>query len=159
MRAVTDFTDAYTRASKSFRAVLTVTLRRRGLHLGQNLVLTALAERDGQTPGEIAALLGVTTPTIVKMATRMTAAGLVFRQRDTSDNRLVRLHLTDAGRALSGPLAEDLELIEERLTAGLSAAERKTLLRLMDRVSTNARELLVEWDEELEDGHVGFDGS
>ena len=43
-----DFSDTYTRASKTFRAVLTVALRRHGLHLGQNLVLTALsAWRDG----------------------------------------------------------------------------------------------------------------
>jgi len=146
---MTDFTDTYTRASKSFRAVLTVALRRRGLHLGQNLVLTTLAEKDGQTPGEIAATVNVTTPTIVKMATRMNAAGLLVRRRDTSDNRLVRLHLTEKGLALAGPLAGDLELIEERLTKGLTAAERKTLLRLMERISTNAHALLAEWNEEI----------
>lgn len=61
---MTDFTDTYGRASKTFRAVMEVALGRHGLHLGQNLVLAALAERDGQTPGEIAAAVHVTTPTI-----------------------------------------------------------------------------------------------
>ncbi len=144
-----EFTDTYVRASKSFRAVLTVALRRHGLHLGQNLVLSTLTEQDGQTPGEIAASLHVTTPTIVKMATRMAAAGLLVRRRDPSDHRLVRLYLTRAGRDLSGPLAQDVADIEERLTDGLSVREQATLLKLMDRVSDNAWGLLADWNEEI----------
>jgi DNA-binding MarR family transcriptional regulator len=38
-------------------------MRRHGLHLGQNYLLAVLWERDGSTPGEIAAALNVTTPT------------------------------------------------------------------------------------------------
>ncbi len=144
------FSDTYSNASKSFRAVLTVVLRRRGLHLGQNLLLSALMERDGQTPGEMAASLSVTTPTIVKMATRMAAAGLLVRRRDETDNRLVRLYLTDSGRALLGPMQADLAEIEDRLTAGLSPEEHATLLALMDRVTDNARGLLAEWNEPIE---------
>ncbi|GAA4263005.1 MarR family winged helix-turn-helix transcriptional regulator [Dactylosporangium darangshiense] len=147
---MTQLTDTYTDASKSFRAVLTVILRRHGLHLGQNLVLTTLMERDGQTPGEVAAGLNVTTPTIVKMATRMASAGLLVRRRDLADNRLVRLFLTDSGRDLSDPLNGDLEDIEARLTAGLSENERATLLALMDRVTANARALLAEWNEPID---------
>ena len=151
---MSEFTDIYTQASKSFRAVVTVALRRHGLHLGQNLVLDALVERDRQTPGEIAAALQVTTPTIVKMATRMAAAGLLVRERDTADQRLVRLALTNAGRQAFDPVAEELDNIEKRLTVGLTERERATLFRLMRRVTTNARALLVEWDEEVGDAGV-----
>jgi DNA-binding MarR family transcriptional regulator len=147
---VNQLSDTYSNASKAFRAVLTVILRRHGLHLGQNLVLTALMERDGQTPGEMAASLTVTTPTIVKMATRMASAGLLVRRRDETDNRLVRLYLTDSGRALLHPLQGDLAEIEDRLTAGLSPNERATLLALMDHVTTNAHGLLAEWNEPIQ---------
>jgi DNA-binding MarR family transcriptional regulator len=146
---MTEFTDIYSASSKSFRAVLTTSLRRQGLHLGQNLLLASLAEQDGQTPGEVAARLHVTTPTIVKMLNRMVATGLLERRRDTHDNRLVRVHLTDAGRALIGPLEQELSAIEEALTAGLSERDRRTLLRLMGRVTANARGLLEEWHEEV----------
>lgn len=71
--------------------------------------------------------------------TRMGTGGLVERRRDTSDNRLVRIHLTDAGRALARPLADSLDELERQLAAGLTDAEPATLLRLMDRVSANAR--------------------
>lgn len=145
---MTDFTDTYARASKTFRAVMEVALRRHGLHLGQNLVLAALAERDGQTPGEIAADLHVTTPTIVKMANRMAAAGLLTRRRDHPDNRLVRLYLTGAGRRLCRPVQRELERIDRHLTGGLSKAERRMLVTLLSRVSDNAQDLLTEWNDE-----------
>lgn len=144
---MTDFTDAYTRASKLFRAVTEAALRRHGLHLGQNLVLETLSERDGRTPGEVATAAHVTTPTIVKMATRMAASGLLTRRRDDPDNRLVRLYLTPEGRALAGPVEEELAAVDERLTAGLTDAERRALLGLLARVSENAEALLREWNE------------
>jgi DNA-binding MarR family transcriptional regulator len=133
--------DVYTRASKSFRAVTDVALRRHGLHLGQNLVLAALWEHDGQTPGAIAARVNVTTPTIVKMANRMTTAGLLVRRRDERDNRLVRLHLTDDGRALQKPIEEELGNLEQQLTAGLTDAEMRELMSSLSRVADNASAL------------------
>lgn len=138
---MSDFMDVYTRASKSVRAVTDTALRRHGLHLGQNLVLAALWESDGQTPGAIAAAVNVTTPTIVKMANRMTAAGLLTRRRDERDNRLVRLYLTDAGRALRGPIEEELRGLEKHLTAGMDEDEVRRLMESLVRVADNAHSL------------------
>lgn len=139
---MSEFMDVYTRASKAFRAVTDVGLRRHGLHLGQNLVLAALWESDGQTPGAIASAVNVTTPTIVKMANRMTAAGLLVRRRDDRDNRLVRLHLTDAGRALREPIEGELDQLEKHLTAGMSPEEIRALMDSLERVAQNAKALL-----------------
>src|SRR3954471_9356331 len=94
--AVPEFLDLHSRTAKALRAAAETAMRRHGLHLGQDLVLALLWKRDGSTPGEVAAALNVTTPTVVKTATRMTAAGLLTRRRDDHDNRLVRLWLTDA---------------------------------------------------------------
>jgi DNA-binding MarR family transcriptional regulator len=144
---MSEFTDEYTRASKTFRAVTELALRRHGLHLGQNLVLAALADRDGQTPGEVAAAVHVSTPTIVNMANRMAEAGLLTRRRDDFDKRLVRLHLTPAGRRLRRPVDAELELVDQRLTEGLTKTERRTLLTLLAKVSDNGQALLTEWDK------------
>jgi len=148
---MTDFTSAYIRASKTFRAVTELSMRPLGLHLGQHLLLARLAERDGQTPGELAAAIRVTVPTVVKMSGRMAKAGWLTRRRDDRDNRLVRLHLTPAGRALLEPIQSALEDIDTRATAGLSERERAQLLKLLDRVSTNAEKLLQEWNAEAAD--------
>ncbi len=79
-------------------------MQRHGLRFSQNHLLAVLWDQDGRTPGDIAAKLHVTTPTVVKMATRMAATGLLRRRRDSKDNRLVRLWLTETGRALRKPV-------------------------------------------------------
>ncbi|GLZ77456.1 hypothetical protein Afil01_22630 [Actinorhabdospora filicis] len=135
------FMDEFTRATKLVRALADAGLRKHGLHLGQNLVLAALAREDGRTPGELAATLNVTTPTITKMATRMAAAGLLTRRRDDRDNRLVRLWLTDAARELCQPVEEQRRALSESLLAGLDDEDRARLIDLLRRVSENAGRL------------------
>ncbi|MEO6089553.1 MAG: MarR family transcriptional regulator [Umezawaea sp.] len=138
-----EFMDKFVRASKVVRAASDMAVRRHGLHLGQNMVLIALRERNGQTPGDIATLLNVTTPTVVKMATRMTTAGLLTRRRDDPDNRLVRLYLTDAGLALCGPVEEELNRLEAHISAGLTDEELKVLIIALDRIGDNALTFLA----------------
>ncbi|MFF7334801.1 MarR family winged helix-turn-helix transcriptional regulator [Streptomyces sp. NPDC090306] len=139
---MSEFLDLHGKTSKVLRALSDAAMRRHGLHVGQNHLLAELWERDGGTPGEIAAALNVTTPTVVKMADRMTAAGLLVRRRDDRDNRLVRLWLTDAGRALRQPVEAERRLIEEAVTAGLTDGERQALLESLAKVYRAAGELL-----------------
>ncbi len=139
-----EFLDLHGRTSKVLRALADAAMRRHGLHVGQNYLLAVLWERDGSTPGEAAAALNVTTPTVVKMADRMTAAGLLTRRRDDRDNRLVRLWLTDAGRALQRPVETERRLIEEKVTADLTETEREALLNALAKVHQAASELLSE---------------
>jgi DNA-binding MarR family transcriptional regulator len=142
--AMPEFLDLHSRTAKVLRAVAEGAMRRHGLHLGQNLLLAVLWEEDGRTPGEVAATLNVTTPTVVKMATRMTTAGLLTRRRDERDNRLVRLWLTDAGRALQGPIEAERQSMEEKLTAGLTETERRHLLSALATIHRSASDLLSE---------------
>ncbi|WP_034091631.1 MarR family winged helix-turn-helix transcriptional regulator [Streptacidiphilus albus] len=139
-----EFLDLHSRTSKVLRVLSDGAMRRHGLHLGQNYLLAALWEQDGGTPGELATALNVTTPTVVKMADRMTAAGLLTRRRDDRDNRLVRLWLTDAGRALQQPVEAERRSIEERVTADLTDTEREHLMRALAKVYRSASELLRE---------------
>jgi MarR family transcriptional regulator, organic hydroperoxide resistance regulator len=124
---VSEFVTLFTRASKLMRTLADEAYGRHGVRLGQNLVLAALADEDGLTPGELAERLQVTTPTIVKMATRMETAGLLKRTRDAKDARLVRLYLTDRGRAAFGPIEDERLRLQERALSGLSDAQRREL--------------------------------
>jgi DNA-binding MarR family transcriptional regulator len=137
-----DFLDLHSRTTKALRALADEGMRRHGLHYGQHHLLAALWEQDGRTPGEVAAKLHVTTPTVVKMADRMTASGLLERRRDERDARLVRLWLTDAGRALREPVESERRELERQVTAGLSAAERDRLMAALGTVLHAAEELL-----------------
>ncbi|GAA2164268.1 MarR family winged helix-turn-helix transcriptional regulator [Actinomadura napierensis] len=137
-----EFLDLHGRTSKALRAAADEGMRRHGLHLGQNHLLAALWERDGRTPGEIAAEVNVTTPTVVKMATRMAAAGLLTRRRDERDNRLVRLWLTDQGRALREPVEAERRALEEAVLADLTAAEREHLMTALAKIHQAAAAVL-----------------
>jgi DNA-binding MarR family transcriptional regulator len=141
---MSEFLDLHGRTSKALRALADAAMRRHGLHVGQNYLPAVLWDRDGSTPGEVATALNVTTPTVVKMADRMTASGLLTRRRDDRDNRLVRLWLTDAGRALQKPVEAERQLIEEKVTADLTETERKSLLNALAKVHRAASELLSE---------------
>jgi len=134
---VSEFVTLFTRASKLMRAAADEAYGRHGVRLGQNLLLAALADEDGLTPGELAHRLQVTTPTIVKMATRMDAAGLLSRRRDPNDARLVRLYLSDHGRAAAGPIEDERLRLQERALAGLSDAQRRELEGALAHVIRN----------------------
>lgn len=139
---MTEFLDLHGRTSKVLRAAAELGMQRHGLHLGQNHLLAVLWEEDGRTPGEIAAAVNVTTPAVVKMAGRMAEAGLITRRRDDRDNRLVRLWLTDAGRALREPVETERRVLEQKVTENLTGAEREHLMSALAKVYQSASALL-----------------
>ena len=134
---MSDLIALFTRASKLMRAAADHAYGRHGVRVGQNLVLEILWEEDGRPPGEIARRLGVTTPTIVKMADRMQATGLVTRRPDEHDARVVRLHLTDRGHALRSPILAERAHLAERATATLGERERRTLEAALTKMIAN----------------------
>jgi DNA-binding MarR family transcriptional regulator len=141
---VSEFTELFTRAAKLMRGAADTAMSRHGVRVGQNLVIAALIAEDGQTPGELASRLGVTTPTIVKMAGRMEAAGLLTKRRDTRDARLVRLYLSPHGRAVHAPLEEERRLLQERATANLTPEERLHTERALAKIIHNLEALAPE---------------
>jgi DNA-binding MarR family transcriptional regulator len=139
---VPEFLDLHSKTAKALRAAAEAAVRRHGLRLGHDHLLAALWERDGRTPGEIAAAVNVTTPAVTKVAARMADAGLIVRRGDDHDNRLVRLWLTDAGRALREPVEAARRSLEDAVTANLTKAEREHLMSALTKIHQAAGELL-----------------
>ncbi len=108
-----------------------------GLYRGQPSLIFALAEADGRTQTELAAQLHVTPATVTKMVQRMESAGFVQRQPDADDQRISRVYLTAAGRAVSADLERIFATFDAETFAGLDAAERKTLHCLLARIRAN----------------------
>lgn len=71
-----------------------------GLTYPQYLVMLVLWEEDGQSVGALGDRLMLDSGTLTPLLKRLEAAGLLRRSRDAADGRVVRAHLTDAGRAL-----------------------------------------------------------
>ena len=71
-----------------------------GLTYPQYLVLLVLWETDGASVSELGQRLTLDSGTLTPLLKRMETAGWLSRQRDSSDERRVHIHLTDAGRQL-----------------------------------------------------------
>ncbi|HRE29885.1 MAG TPA: MarR family transcriptional regulator [Anaerolineales bacterium] len=114
------------------------------LYRGQPPVLFALWERDGQTSGELARRLDVTAATMTRMLQRMERSGFVARRPDEVDQRVSRVYLTPAGRAVRSKLEAFWQRMDVEVFAGLSERERATLRKLLLRVRANLATAIAE---------------
>lgn len=103
-----------------------------GLTYPQYLAMAALWTRDGRTVGEIGRVLRLETGTLTPLLQRLEAAGLIRRDRAREDERVVRLRLTEAGRALAGRAASIPRCMAE--AAGLGADDARHLADALDRL-------------------------
>lgn len=71
-----------------------------GLTYPQYLVMLVLWERDDRAVHELGELLQLDSGTLTPLLKRLEASGLVSRQRDQTDERRVRIRLSEAGHAL-----------------------------------------------------------
>jgi DNA-binding MarR family transcriptional regulator len=132
-----DFDEAFRQAKHAVAHASVGVFARHGVYEGQQFLLRRLWREDGLTPGQVARQLGLATPTVTKAATRMEAAGLLRRERDPSDGRLVRLRLTARGRELEQVIGPEMRALTERVLAGFSEDERAELIRSLQRVARN----------------------
>ena len=108
-----------------------------GLHVGQEMVLVELWEKDGLRGGELAARLGVEPPTVTKMLRRLENCGLLERRRNPDDARSFRVFLTEEGRSLEEPVTRCWDRVEEKTLAGFSPQERRSFYKLLTKARAN----------------------
>lgn len=111
-------------------------LRPAGVTLAQYNVLRILrgAEPDGLCRNALRDRLLTRMPDVTRLLDRMEEAGLVRRARETEDRRMVRTHLTAAGRALVDSLDAPILAAHGHRFGALDAAELRTLVDLLTRV-------------------------
>ena len=87
-------------AGLAFNRVYKPILEPLGLTYPQYLVMVALWEAEGQTVSELGEHLFLESNTLTPLLKRLEAAGFITRARDKSDERQVRVSLTEQGRGL-----------------------------------------------------------
>ncbi len=132
-----DFQSAFWAAKRAIATASEAAFGRHGVRAGQQYILIALWEQDGQTPGELAKRYGLATPTVTRTATRMESAGLITREPHPSDRRLVRLCLTPNGRQLREAIDREMAMLTERALGSLGAGERARLVRQLGQIREN----------------------
>ena len=102
-----------------------------------NLLFAVYAAKQNGTSSrmvDISLDLGVTARTLTTMVDALEKQGLVERVPDPNDRRAIQLAITGEGEALIEPLAQALESATEAVMGPLDEGERRTLLRLLNRL-------------------------
>ena len=97
-------------------------------------VLSLLAHNPGLTSRHVCAALSIMPPNLVGLVTALEKRGLLERRPHPSDGRAMGLYLTPDGEALTTEAEQAVAQLEVDATANLTASERKTLIRLLQKV-------------------------
>lgn len=124
----TDDWQLVAQVSQAYRSLADTFMDSVGMHRAQAILLCTVCATEGLTQSEIATQLAVQGATVTSMLQRMEEAGLVTRQRDPHDNRLVRVYATASGRTKEKEINARFQEFEEVLFRDIPA-EQRTLLR------------------------------
>jgi DNA-binding MarR family transcriptional regulator len=108
-----------------------------GLYEGQPSMLRALWSQEGLTHTDLAKRLRVQPATITKMIKRMEKAGFVERRPDPQDERVSRVYLTEAGRAVQADVRDVWHTLEKEAFAYLTEEQRAQLRHLLLQIRDN----------------------
>ena len=97
-------------------------------------VLSLVVHNPGITSRQLCQTLGLQAPNLVAMVNAMEKRALITRRPHPHDGRAMGLHPTDGGREMMRAAEKTAAELEEAMTAGLSAAERKTLIQLLKKI-------------------------
>jgi DNA-binding MarR family transcriptional regulator len=125
-------------ASRNVIAVYRPLLEPMGLTHPQYLVMLALWGRSPLSVKDLSGMLQLDPGTLSPLLKRLEAGGLVTRGRDSADERVLAVTLTDKGRALRAEAEKIPPTIVDRL--GIDIAELEDLHRSLTRLIGAANE-------------------
>jgi len=91
------------------------------------------AGEEGLPCLEVGERMVARAPDVTRLLDGLERGGLVARRRSTEDRRVVRVRATAAALRLLAAMEEELDAIHESLFPGFTAAELKTLNRLLEK--------------------------
>jgi DNA-binding MarR family transcriptional regulator len=106
-----------------------------GLGAATWFLLSMLIDEEGISQGEVGQRFEVDPSRITRLAQRLEREGLLRRERDQEDNRVVRLHATEKGRRLIESRQERREGFEDRVQQEFSPEELAEFRRALGVVA------------------------
>src|SRR6476620_2915162 len=109
-----------------------------GLTTALFALLNVLGAREGAIQQEIGAALGIDTSTMVSLIDQLEAAGLAKRRPHPKDRRAREVIITAKGRRALKRARGMASQVQDEVLGGLTAAERRELLKLLRRALSSA---------------------
>jgi DNA-binding MarR family transcriptional regulator len=101
-------------------------------------VLSLIRHNPGITSRQLCAALSILPPNLVVILKQFEKRGLIARKPHPTDGRAIGLSLTDKGDTLVAAAEEVSAASDLSSTQTLTAAERKTLTRLLQKIYLQA---------------------
>ena len=99
-------------------------------------VLSLITHNSGISSRQLCSALNILPPNLVGMINTLEKRELIVRKPHPSDRRILGLHLSDAGGKLMKNAEQTAKELENDAASKLTAAERKTLTRLLQKIYT-----------------------
>jgi DNA-binding MarR family transcriptional regulator len=97
-------------------------------------VLSLIGHNPGITSRQLCSALNILPPNLVGKISAMEQRRMIDRRPHPQDGRAVGLHLSVQGEQFMRQAEQAASQLEDEVASGLSAAEKKTLLRLLQKV-------------------------
>jgi MarR family transcriptional regulator, organic hydroperoxide resistance regulator len=115
----------------AFKRMLATIERESGIGGMKWFLLTVLDRRDGLSQGEFTQEYELDPSRVTRTAQSLEADGLIRRERDVDDNRVMRMYLTEEGSLVLDRLPEINEQLRRRVHSVLSEEEFEELRRML----------------------------
>ncbi|CDM25292.1 transcriptional regulator, MarR family [Castellaniella defragrans 65Phen] len=112
-----------------------------GVTRAQWWVLAHLSRQDGMAQTQLAAILDVGKASLGSLLDRLEATGFIERRPDAVDRRVKRVFLSRSSRQLLEELSEVEARFNEQILSGLSAEDRKSLIRMLTLIKNALSDL------------------
>lgn len=99
-------------------------------------VLSLITHNAGISSRQLCSALNILPPNLVGMINTLERRELIVRKPHPSDGRIVGLHLSETGSELMKNAEQTAKELEDAASSKLTATERKTLMRLLQKIYT-----------------------
>ena len=126
---------------RQWRAVNDERLKPLGLTQSRWITLSHLKYEDGMQQHQLARLVGVESPSLVRTLDGLESLNMVERRPCENDRRGKTVHLTDTVSGLMTDMDQVLDDTRAQVLAGLSAQEISEFIRLAEHFNDNLQRL------------------
>lgn len=127
----------FTRVIRMYYGRMQAQLAEVGIYRGQPPIMGLLYQHDGMSQKEMASALNLSPATMTVTLKRMEKAGLVRREMDEHDQRILRVHLSEQGKQMWLKSADQIRCVTEELLEGFTPEEERQMREYLFRIARN----------------------
>jgi MarR family transcriptional regulator for hemolysin len=124
-------------SARLMRKVFDRRVKKLGVTRSQWSVLINLKHHEGITQSELAELVEIEKPSLVKLLDKLESSDMVIRKGDEIDRRIKRVFLTESAWGLITEINKEGLILRQEFLMGISAKEQQNLIELLGKVKHN----------------------